>query len=236
MGYWFRWLVCYVLPFITAGVFFGGLAYRVVHWWRSPRASVSLVLPPETRSVGKTVGQIATEIVSFRRVFRVSRRFWAVTWPFHVSIFVFVLGHFRLFIDFTWLWNLLRLTPEQVDLLAFVGGGAAGMVFMLGILALLVRRFLMPTRSLSVPSDYFLLLLLLALAVTGNYMRFFMHIELAEYRAFFSNLFGLRWGPPLENWVFVWHFLLVQTLLIYLPFSKLVHIIGGVLTLKWTLR
>ncbi len=31
MSYWFRWMVCYVLPFITAGVFFGRLAYRVIH-------------------------------------------------------------------------------------------------------------------------------------------------------------------------------------------------------------
>lgn len=236
MSYWFRWMVCYVLPFITAGVFFGGLAYRVIHWWRSPRASISLVVPPEPRSMGRALREIVTEIVSFRRVFKGSKRFWAVTWPFHVSILVFVLGHFRLFIDFSWLWNLLRLTPEQVDALAFIGGGASGTIFMLGILGLLVRRFMMPVRSLSVPSDYFLLLLLLALAVTGNYMRFFMHIELEEYRRFFSDLFNLRFGAPLENWVFVWHFLLVQALLIYFPFSKLVHIIGGVLTLKWTLR
>ncbi len=236
MSYWFRWLVCYILPFITAGVFLGGLAYRVIRWWRSPRASVSLVVPPEPRSVAQTLREIATEIVTFRRVFKGSRRFWAVTWPFHFSILVFVLGHFRLFIDFTWLWNLLRLTPQQVDLLAFVGGGAAGSVFMLGVLALLVRRLMMPVRSISVPSDYFLLLLLLALAVSGNYMRFFMHIELEEYRHFFSNLVHLRLGAPLENMVFVLHFLLVQALLIYLPFSKLVHIIGGVLTLKWTLR
>ncbi len=236
MSYWFGWLISYVLPFITAGVFFGGLAYRVIHWWRIPRASVSLVVPPERRSMGRTLLEIVAEIVSFRRVFKSSIRFWAITWPFHVSILVFVLGHFRLFVDLNWLWNLLRLTPEQVDLLAFIGGATSGTVFMLGALALLVRRFMMPVRSLSVPSDYLLLLLLLTLAVTGNYMRFFMHIELEEYRLFFSNLFHLRFDAPLENVVFVWHFLLVQVFLIYFPFSKLVHIIGGVLTLKWTLR
>jgi len=236
MSFWLGWLVCYILPFITAGVFFGGLAYRVIRWWRSPRALVSLVVPPERRSVGQTVRQISTEIVAFRRVFRGSKAFWAMTWPFHFSILVFILGHFRLFIDFTWLWNVLRLTPEQVDPLAFVGGGVAGTVFMLGVLALLVRRFMMPVRSLSVPGDYLLLLLLLALAVSGNYMRFFMRIELAQYRAFFSDLFHFRLAEPLDNWFFVLHFLLVQILLTYFPFSKLVHVIGGVLTLKWTLR
>jgi len=186
--------------------------------------------------VGQTLLEIATEIITFRRVLKGSRAFWAITWPFHVSILVFVLGHFRLFVDFTWLWNLLRLTPQQVDLLSLVGGGVAGTVFMLGLLALLMRRFMMPVRSISMPSDYFLLLLFLAVAVTGNYMRFFMHIELEEYRSFFSNLFHLRLGEPLENMIFVLHFLLVQLFLIYFPFSKLVHVIGGVLTLKWTLR
>ena len=86
------------------------------------------------------------------------------------------------------------------------------------------------------PSDYLLLLLLLAIAVSGNYMRFLMHIELEPYQAFFSNLFGLRFGAPVENGMFILHFLLVQVLLIYFPFSKLVHVIGGVLTLRWTLR
>lgn len=236
MYYWFAWFVSNVLPFITAVVFFGGIAYRVFHWWRSPRAAVSLVVPPQRRSVGRAIGEIATEVFTFRRVLKGSRPLWVVSWLFHVSIFVFVVGHFRLFVDFSWLWNLLSLSPDQVDQLAFVGGGASGTVFMLGLVALLVRRLRMPVRSLTVPSDYLLLLLLLAIAVTGNYMRFLMHIELEPYRAFFSNLFGLRFGVPVQNPVFLVHFLLVQVFLIHFPFSKLVHVIGGVLTLKWTLR
>ena len=236
MYYWLAWFVSNVLPFITAVVFFGGIAYRVIHLWRSPRAAVSLVVPPQRRSVGSAVGEIATEVVTFHRVFKGSKALWAVSWLFHVSVFVFVVGHFRLFINFSWLWNLLRLMPEQVDQLVFLGGAASGTVFMLGLVALLVRRLRMPVRSLSVPSDYLLLLLLLAIAVTGNYMRFLMHIELEPYRAFFSNLFGLRFGVPVQNPIFLLHFLLVQVFLIYFPFSKLVHVIGGVLTLKWTLR
>ena len=236
MSYVFAWIVSYVLPFITAGVFFGGLAYRIITWWQRPRASVPLVVPPKPRSLPRTLGDIATEVTSFRRVFKGSRRLWAVTWPFHLSILVFTLGHLRLFVNLEWLWDLLHLTPHQVELLALVGGGASGTVFMLGIFALLVRRLRRPTRSLSVPSDYLLLLLLLAIAVTGNYMRFFMEIELTEYRAFFSSLFNLRPDAPLQNPVFILHFLLVQSFLIYFPFSKLVHVIGGILTLKWTLR
>jgi nitrate reductase gamma subunit len=236
MSYWFSWFVSNILPFITAGVFFGGLAYRVYRWWRSPRASVSLVVPPEPRSVGRTLGEIVTEIATFRRVFMGSRSLWVVSWLFHISILVFVLGHLRLFIDFSWLWNLLRLMPEQVDFLALLGGGAAGMVFMLSLLALFLRRLRIPVRSISVPGDYFLLLLLLAIAVSGNYMRFLMDVNVAEYRAFFTNLLHLRLGVPVENLMFVFHFSLVQLFLIYSPFSKLVHIIGGVLTLKWTYR
>ena len=236
MGYWFVWLVSNVLPFVTAGVFFIGLAYRVVQWRRRPPASVSLRVPPQQRGVARTLGEIGTEIVTFRRVFRGSPALWVVSWLFHLSILIFVVGHLRLFFDLNWLWNLLRLTPDQVDLLALIGGGTSGTLFLLGLLALLVRRLRMPVRSLSVPSDYLLLLLLLGIAVTGNYMRFLMHIELEPYQAFFSNLFNLRFGVPVDNPLFVLHFLLVQVFLLYLPFSKLVHIVGGVLTLKWTLR
>lgn len=236
MGYWIAWFVSNLLPWLTAGVFFGGLAYRIVDWRRMPRSAVPLTVPPRKRSVAQALREILTEIVTFRRVFRGSKGLWLVSWLFHLSILVFVLGHLRLFFDFTWLWNLLRLTPDQVDLLALIGGGTSGTIFMLGLVALFVRRLRMPIRSLSVPSDYFLLLLLLAIAVTGNYMRFLMHVELEPYQAFFSNLFSLRFGAPVENGMFILHFLLVQVLLIYFPFSKLVHVIGGVLTLKWTLR
>lgn len=236
MGYWIAWFVSNLLPWLTAGVFFGGLAYRIIDWRRMPRSAVPLTVPPTKRGVVETLREILTEIVTFRRVFKGSRGLWLVSWLFHLSILVFVLGHLRLFLDFTWLWNLLRLTPDQVDLLALIGGGSSGTIFMLGLVALLVRRLRMPIRSLSVPSDYLLLLLLLAIAVSGNYMRFLMHIELEPYQAFFSNLFGLRFGAPVENGMFILHFLLVQVLLIYFPFSKLVHVIGGVLTLRWTLR
>jgi nitrate reductase gamma subunit len=236
MSYWISWFVSNLLPWLTAGVFFGGLAYRIVDWWRGPRSAVPLTVPPRQRSVARTLGEILTEITTFRRVFRGSRGLWVVSWLFHLSILVFVLGHLRLFFDFSWLWDLLRLTPEQVDLLAFIGGGTSGTIFMLGLVALFIRRLRMPVRSLSVPSDYFLLLLLLSIAITGNYMRFLMHIDLDPYRAFFSNLFKLQFGVPVQNPMFILHFLLVQVLLIYFPFSKLVHVIGGILTLKWTLR
>ena len=73
MYYWFAWFVSNVLPFITAVVFFGGIAYRVFHWWRSPRAAVSLVVPPQRRSAASAVGEIATEVVTFRRVFKGSK-------------------------------------------------------------------------------------------------------------------------------------------------------------------
>jgi len=207
-----------------------------VQWRRRPPAAVSLRVPPEQRSTLRTLREIVTEIVTFRRVFRGSPALWVVSWLFHLSILIFVVGHLRLFFDFSWLWDLLRLTPDQVDLLALIGGGTSGTLFMVGLLALLVRRLRMPVRSLSVPSDYLLLLLLLGIAVSGNYMRFLMHIELEPYQAFFSNLFNLRFGVPVNNPLFVLHFLLVQVFLLYVPFSKLVHVIGGVLTLKWTLR
>jgi len=236
MGYWLAWFVSNVLPFLTAAVFFGGVGYRIFQFWRRPRAAVPLTVPPRQRSLVRTLREIVTEIVSFRRVFRGSKPLWIVSWLFHLSILVFVLGHFRLFLHLDWFWNLLRLTLEQVDLLALIGGGTSGTLFMLGLVTLFMRRLRMPVRSLSVPSDYLLLLLLLAIAVSGNYMRFLMHIELEPYQAFFSNLFSLRLGVPVLNPVFLLHFLLVQVFLIYFPFSKLVHVIGGALTLKWTLR
>ena len=72
--------------------------------------------------------------------------------------------------------------------------------------------------------------LLLAIAVTGNHMRLVLDVEQNAMREFMQGLFRFSWRPVPESAgiSFVWHFALVQVLMIYFPFGKLLHTIGSV--------
>jgi nitrate reductase gamma subunit len=62
--------------------------------------------------------------------------------------------------------------------------------------------------------------------VTGNQMRFMGGLEMADARQFVSGLLTLQPMEPPPSLAFQVHLLLVCALLVYIPFSKLMHL-GG---------
>jgi nitrate reductase gamma subunit len=117
-----------------------------------------------------------------------------------------------------------------------VGGSVIGLLAMLFLLVLLLRRLALERpRWISTFSDYFALVLLLLIVITGNQMRFTSHFDLLQSRRFVAGWLGLHpVAAPHELW-FTAHILLISTLLIYIPFSKLVHA-GGATLLSPTLN
>jgi nitrate reductase gamma subunit len=100
-----------------------------------------------------------------------------------------------------------------------------------GILLLFGRRLVSRhVRYISLNNDYFPLALILAIAVTGILMRYFLRTDidivnikkLAMGLVTFSPVIGAKIGS-----IFYIHLFLVSTLLVYFPFSKLMHM-GGV--------
>ena len=85
------------------------------------------------------------------------------------------------------------------------------------------------TGECSNPEDYLLLGLLIMIAITGNHMRFVVEPDTHEVRDFLQGLFRLKWQPaPVSAGIsFVYHFAFVQLLMLYFPFSKLMHTIGS---------
>ncbi len=77
-------------------------------------------------------------------------------------------------------------------------------------------------------SEQHILLLVLIVLITGDGMRFVTpHFELAETREYFRGLFTFSAvALPANNW-FVSHYFFAQLLIMYMPFSKLLHF-GGI--------
>lgn len=213
-------IVGVVLPPVTFVVFVAAMLGRLSAWKKLPQPGMTLF---PTSPKGTTAG-VVKETLLFPSLFRSDRFLWATSWLFHAMLALIVLGHLRVVTDFPWLWNALHI---DADTMSAVVGGAAGVMILAMLVLLIGRRIATPrVREISAPGDYFAVFLLLAIVLTGNAMRFLGHLDLAETRQYFVSLVLLQPRVPADGW-FLAHFFLVQMLLIYMPFSKILHF-GGV--------
>ncbi len=225
-------LFCYITPYIALAVFLGGLAYRVYRWWQKKPAPAHLSLFPRPQSrLGRLI-DVLVDMFTLKGLLRVNPALWVGGFIMHLGLLFVLIGHIRVFTDFYFLWKLLNWGKEQLHTFSAIAGTTAGTLFMVPLFYLLARRWSGAVKWLSVPEDFFVLFLLIAIALTGFHMRLLRTVEVEELHRFFAGLASFRWQPVPESAgpAFVWHFALVQLLMVYFPFGKLSHIIGSVLS------
>lgn len=116
---------------------------------------------------------------------------------------------------------------DEVDTMSAVLGGGAGFIILVTGIYLLFRRLVIQrVKEISDWEDYFTLGLILAIILTGDCMRFITHFELAQSREYFAALFTFKTATLPADPFFRLHFFLGQILMIYIPFSKFLHIPG----------
>ncbi len=214
-------IVGVILPPVTFVVFMAAMLKRLWTWKALPQPGMTLF---PTSNSGTTAG-VLKETLFFPSLFRSDRFLWAISWLFHVMLALIILGHVRVVVDFPWLWSALHIDADTVST---VVGGAAGLMILLMLILLLGRRVVTTrVREISSPGDYFAVFLILAIVLTGNAMRFVGHFDLAATRQYFASLMLLQWPTVPANGWFLAHLFLAQVLLIYIPFSKIMHF-GGV--------
>jgi nitrate reductase gamma subunit len=245
-------------PYAAIAAFLIGVSFRVVRWSLSPvpfRIPTSCgqqkTLPwiksnrLDNPSTGLgAVGRMALEILLFRSLFRNARSklspgprlsygedkwLWLGALTFHWSMLVILLRHLRLFV-------------EPVPKLALWLGGLDGffqigapvlyitdVAILAALLYLLQRRLRNPlVRYVSLFTDYFALFLLLGIALSGVWMRYFARVDVVAVKQF---ALGLAIFAPVVpaglSALFFVHLAMVSALAAYLPFSKLMHM-GGI--------
>lgn len=225
----FAIIVGVILPPVTFVVFVAAMLSRFWTWKKLPQPGMTLF---PTSPKGTAAG-VLKETLLFPSLFRSDRFLWAVSWLFHAMLALIILGHLRVMTDFPWLWNALHI---DANTMSAVVGGAAGVMILLMLILLTVRRVVTTrVREISSPGDYFAVFLILAIVLTGNAMRFVGHFDLAASRQYFASLVTLQWPMVPENGWFLAHLFLAQVLLIYIPFSKIMHF-GGVFFTQAALR
>ena len=192
-----------------------------------------------------TFGRMVLEVLLFRSLFRNTKAelrkdgprlvYWSSKWLwlfallFHYSFLMIFMRHFRLFLDPVPFCITLM---EGLDGILQVGVPRFYMsdALIVGALVFLLcrRLFDMKIRYISLPADYFPLFLLLGVSLSGIFLRYITKSDIAGVKAFIMGLVTLSPVsgadlPPL----FFMHLFFVSVLLIYFPFSKLMHM-GGV--------
>lgn len=221
-------VVAGILPYVTAIVFIVGVVSIMLKWSRV-RVPLRITVTP---APGSVVGDIASELLLFKTLFAPARALWAGGWIFHVCLALALIGHVFGIGVLAHQFMVLGASASQSEQLSALFGGIAGLGMLIALLYLLYRRStIKEVKAISDTSDYLVLLLVISIVVTGNYMRFFMHVDLESIRDYVVSLALLKPVAP-ANAMFVVHFLFVQLLLLYFPFSKLMHSCGMFFT-RW---
>ena len=247
------------LPYLAMMIFLGGCVYKVVQWAKSPvpfpiqttcgqGKSLDFIKhnwleAPSTNA--EVVARMFLEIVTFRSLFRntkseihegphityeSSKWLWAFALIFHYSFLSIVVRHMRLFLDPVPAWIGWW---EFIDGIFEVGAPTwymSDVGLVLGCLLLFGRRLITRhVRYISLMNDYFPLVLIFAVAITGILMRFFLRtdIDIVNIKQLTVGLVTLSptIGAEIGS-IFYIHVFLVCVLLAYFPFSKLMHFAG----------
>ena len=250
-----------ILPYIAVVVFFVGFFLRMMDWSRStvpfriPTTAGQAKSLPWIQSntidnpftTGGVVARMFFEVVTFRSLFRNTRMrvnpdgrisydlelwLWLFALAFHYTFLVVLLRHARFFLDPL---PLPFEVLEKIDTFIQIGQPVISMssFALLGaVLFLFLRRVYLPNiRMISLASDFFPLFLILGIAFTGIFMRYFAKINVIAAKELTYGLvtFSLPSMAKMQEIgsIFYIHVFFVSVLLMYFPWSKLMHM-GGI--------
>ena len=213
-------LVYSLFFYVAINIFFIGLLLK---FWKYVSTPAPLKIPqtPAPKTAAGVGVRMFQEVVFFKSLFRGNRLIWLGGYIMHLGLLFVFMKHLRFFFPAT-----PAFVDTLVDIDLYTGFILLSALIFLFILRLAIDR----TFYVSVFNDFLLLGLLIAIATTGLLARFWdfsgTRAMVPEIKAFVGGLFAFNPGPIPSNKPFMVHFILVMILLIYFPFSKLVHSIG----------
>ncbi len=214
-----------ILPYVVVPIFLFGMIYRVRSWVKAPQPGKMTLFP----AGGAPFKEVVAETLFFPSLFKGDRVLWVFAWVFHATLALVFLGHIRVFtaaID--GMLASFGMSPEAIDTMSSVAGGAAGIVLLASALLLFFRRIAIPrVRQITGFPDYLAPLLVILIIATGDFLRFSgQHFDLEITRAWAMSLLLFRPDVPASG-MFLFHLLLAQLLIVFIPFSKILHF-GGI--------
>jgi nitrate reductase gamma subunit len=212
------------MVYVAFATFSIGTAIRLIKIFKEPSHPATLQIFPEKNP--RWLWALHDTFL-FPTVRRHKPLLWVFLMAFHICILLLILGHLELFGEI----ETLQLIPHEI----FLGKGLVGLIASIALLYFLFRRFISPVRELSVPEDYYLLILLFLVVLFGSQMdwarRWYFYEELSvdHYREYLSSLLYFKPYLPVEitdtghSFMLVLHVFFANLFLMFFPFSQLMH-------------
>ena len=231
-------IVGVILPYAAMITFLVGMIYRINTWWKLPSPAMTLFPAPPTGRANTL--NVLEEAFLFKSLLKGDRALWILAWPFHALLLLIAVGHLRVFTDVDAMLRAVGMSEENIQSMSSYAGGAAGVVILITVILLLVRRMsLQRVREITGTADYLALALIGAIIVTGDMMRFSAeHFDLALTRDYFAALAtfsNVMTMEALKNDLFLLHMCLAFLLIMFIPFSKILHF-GGIFFTQQLIR
>lgn len=212
------------MVYFAFAVFFVGTIIRLVKIFRAPPNPATLQIFPTKRPGWLWV---LYDTFLFPSVRRHKAVLWVFLMGFHLALLLLIIGHIELFAEI----QAFQFIPHEV----FLGQGYIGLILLVALLFFLFRRFFSPVKDLSIPEDYFLLILLFIIVIFGSEMdwarRWYDYGELTveDYNMYLMGL--LKFSPELpenvsfsgHSFMLVLHIFFANLFLIFFPFSHMMH-------------
>ncbi|MFC1970605.1 respiratory nitrate reductase subunit gamma [Chloroflexota bacterium] len=199
----------------------GGSYLEDKEWWSSPREGKSFLA--EMKFMGE-------EVLWFKEYYRLNRPYWYYVFPFHIGAFTFLVLIAALVVGALTEIGGIEISGVSPSLwgqilyyATLIVGGISLTFGTFGSIALLIRRmFNMDLRPYTRRIEYFNLVLILALFLTGLVSwAFYDHIFSVE-RQYFVSLLTFRGVHDISP-LTIAHILLVLVTAAYLPFTNMMH-------------
>jgi len=226
------YLILVPMVYLAVFIFIAGIVTKVIQLIRKPRLQTTLQIYPEKKP--STIWAIIdTFLLPGTR--RNNPILWIFLLIFHICLLLLFIGHLEL----VWDLEVFQVIPHEV----FLGNGFVGVMLSVALIFFLFRRFVSPTKELSVPEDYFVLILLFLVVIFGSEMdwarRWYFYEEMgkAEYREYLMGLLTLSpdigsVSEPGHSFMLVLHVFFANLFLMIFPFSNLMHSIYAFATNK----
>lgn len=218
------YIVLVPMVYLAFAVFIFGTMGRLVKIFMAPANPVTLQIFPEKRP-----GWLWAlhDTFLFPTVRKHKPILWVALMLFHICFALLLIGHIELIREFA----LFQVVSHEI----FLGRGFIGLILSICILYFLFRRFVSPVRELSVPEDYYLLILLFLTVLFGSEMDWARNwygydiMSVEAYREYLSGLFSLQPEIPYEitdsghSFMLVLHVFFANLFLMFFPFSQIMH-------------
>jgi len=218
------YIILVPMVYIAFAVFFLGTAIRLVKIFKAPKHPTTLQIFPEKQPKWLWALHDTFLLPTVRKH---NPLLWVFLMVFHLCFLLLVIGHIELFKAF----EIFQIIPHEV----FLGKGLVGLFLSIALLFFLFRRFVSPNRELSVPEDYYLLILLFLIVLFGSQMDWartwyeYGELGVEDYREYLMGLLYLKPDVPANvlfaghSFMLVVHVFFANVFLMFFPFSKIMH-------------